>query len=267
MKKFALLGYPIKHSLSPLLHNTAFKELNIDANYKLYEILPENFEKEVKKLLKELDGFNITIPFKERILNFLDVIDGEAQKIGASNCACKKNGKWHGYNTDAIGFIKALKEDINPKNLTVFVVGCGGAAKAVSFALAKNNVKKIFLKDIDTQKAGKLKKRIEKFYPQIPVFVAEDFSGIKNSQILINATPVGMKEGEMPVPAEFLHKDLYVFDLIYKKTPLLKEAQKRGLKFQDGLKMLIGQAQESFRIWTGVEPAFEIMLEAVNPVK
>ncbi|MEA2081230.1 MAG: shikimate dehydrogenase [Elusimicrobiota bacterium] len=264
-KKTGLVGWPVEHSLSPVIHNAGFRELSLNWRYDLYPVKPENFTVDIEKLKVDLDGFNITYPHKEKILKHLDGIDSVASRIGAVNCAKKENGKWTGTNTDASGFLKALKEDINPREKNFFIAGCGGAAKAAAFALAGENVRKIFLKDIDGEKADRLKKRLNRFAPALPVFISCDFSNLINSDILINATPLGMMDERMPVPAEFLHKSLYVFECIYnRETPLLKAASEKGLRKQNGLNMLVRQAADSFSFWTGEKAPVELMKNVVE---
>ncbi|MFH1352938.1 MAG: shikimate dehydrogenase [bacterium] len=265
IKKVGLVGWPVKHSLSPLLHNLCFAALQLPYHYGLYEIPPDKFDSKISGLKNELEGFNVTIPYKRKIAGRLDGVSAAASRIGAVNCASKVNGNWRGFNTDAQGFLRALKEALHPHNLSAFIVGCGGAACAVAFALMKSGIKKLYLNDIDTPRAMALRTRILKFFPEIPVFAAPDFAVLKHCDILVNATPVGMEKDEMSVPGKFLHKRLYVFDCIYnRETPLLKYAKKRNMKFQNGLNMLIYQAAESFKIWTGIEPPVEVMKKALE---
>ncbi|MBU3955995.1 shikimate dehydrogenase [bacterium] len=258
--KTGLVGWPVEHSLSPAIHNGAFKKLSLFWRYDLYPASPENFEKIIENMKTELEGFNITYPYKEKILSRLDEIDSIASSVGAVNCAKKEKGKWLGTNTDASGFLKALKEDINPHNKNIFIVGCGGAAKAAAFALASASARKIFLKDIDETKAEELRKRLNKFAPALPVVKSSSFSELKNCDILINATPLGMSDDKIPVPADFLHNNLYVFECIYnRETPLLEEASRKGLRRQNGLNMLVYQAADSFTFWTGTRAPVELM--------
>jgi len=258
--KTGLLGWPVEHSLSPAIHNGAFKKLFLLWRYDLYPLAPESFADDIEKLKTELDGFNITYPHKEKILNHLDGIDTIASSVGAVNCAKKQKGKWVGTNTDASGFIRALKEDINPHNKNVFIIGCGGAAKAAAFALSDAGAGKIFLKDIDSGKAESLKKRLNRFQPSLPVFMTGDFSELKNCDVLVNATPLGMADERIPVHAEFLHDGLYVFECIYnRETPLLKAAREKGLQCQNGINMLVYQAADSFSFWTGKKAPVELM--------
>ncbi|MCD6311793.1 MAG: shikimate dehydrogenase, partial [Elusimicrobia bacterium] len=145
-------------------------------------------------------------------------------------------------------------------NRNFFIVGCGGAAKAAAFALADAGAGKIFLKDIDAVKAESLKKRLNRFAPSLPVFMSGDFSELKNCDIVINATPLGMADERISVPAEFLHDGLYVFECIYnRETPLLRAASEKGLRYQNGLNMLVYQAADSFIFWTGEKAPVELM--------
>jgi len=263
-KKVGLIGWPVKHSFSPVLHNRCFEELKLQFRYDLYAVSPDKFDAEIGKIKNSLEGFNVTIPYKRKIIEYLDSVETTASGIGAVNCAKLEKGRWKGFNTDASGFLRALKEALNPHNLSAFIIGCGGASSAVSFALAKSGVKKIYLNDIDEVRAEKLKHRVLKFFPQTPVFTTADFTVLRQCDIFINATSVGMEKDGMPVPEKFLYNNLYVFDCIYnRETPLLKCARKKNMRFQNGLNMFIYQAAESFKIWTGVEPPVEVMRKIV----
>ncbi|MCD6413960.1 MAG: shikimate dehydrogenase [Elusimicrobia bacterium] len=265
IKKVGLVGWPVKHSLSPALHNACFEKLGLSYRYDLYPVPPENLGKEIEKIKDSLAGFNITIPHKERITDFLDESDSSVSQIGAANCAFGKDGRWTGFNTDVSGFLKALRQDFDPYGENAFVLGAGGAARAVSFALARAAAKKIYIYDIEKEKAEKLAARLKKFFPGGLFFAASDFSAVAKCRLLVNATPVGMEKDEIPIDVKFLYNQLYVFDLVYnRKTLLLREAEERGLKCRNGMDMLIYQAAESFRIWTGIYPPVDEMRKAVG---
>ena len=267
IKKVGLIGWPVKHSISPALHNACFEKMNIPFHYDLYPVVPDNFANEISKIKNSLVGFNITIPHKERIIDFLDEIDSSVSQIGASNCAVFKDGEWIGFNTDVSGFLSALRPHFDLYGKNAFILGAGGASHAVVFGLARAGVKKIYIFDIEREKAESLASRVKKFFPEKIVFPAGEFSPLKDCHILINATPVGMERDEIPVDPRFLYNHLYVFDLIYnRQTPLLKEAGGKGLKCQNGLDMLIYQAAESFKIWTGIYPPVDIMRKAAEGV-
>jgi len=263
IKKVGLVGWPVKHSISPALHNACFRYLKLPYEYGLYGIEPCNFDSEIQELKKNLAGFNVTVPHKERVMKYLDDIKGEASSIGAVNTVKREFGKWKGYNTDAAGFLISIKEDINPRGINAFVLGAGGAAKAVAAALAGSGVGKIYVKDIDVEKSKVLRTRIIKHFPATQVILADGFQALVNCGILVNATPVGMEDDSIPIPEEFLYNHLYVFDCVYnRKTPLIKKAERVGLKCRGGLNMLIYQASEAFKIWTGLTAPLEVMRKA-----
>jgi len=263
--KTGLIGWPVAHSLSPAIHNGAFEKLSLPWRYGLYPVEPGNFDNGIKKLMDELRGFNITFPYKEKISAYLDDVSPGASSIGAVNCAKNDNGRWTGTNTDSSGFLKALKEDINPHDRNIFILGAGGAAKAAAFSLAESGTRKIFIKDPDAEKARDLIKRLNRFAPAQAVFISDDFTELKNCDVLVNATPLGMADERIPLPADILHKGLYVFECIYnRETPLLKAAAERGLRRQDGLNMLVYQAADSFTFWTGEKAPVELMKDRVK---
>ena len=273
MDIYGVIGWPIKHSLSPAMQNAAFKALGIDAEYKLFEVKPEELEDFILKR-KNAAGFNVTVPHKEKCMAFLDSVDPLAASIGAVNTIVIKSGKLAGYNTDSLGFIEALKKDLgfSVNGKSVFVLGSGGASRAVSFSLAANGAKRIILTDLFLDKVKSLAENIGKFYPGCRVDILEpkkiyretDLTGI---DLLVNATPIGLKETD---PVLFdkgaLKKGLAVYDLVYnpEKTKLVKLALDSGLKASGGLGMLLYQGAESFRLWTGKTPPIEIMKTTIH---
>ena len=271
-KTYGLLGNPIKHSFSPAMHNAALRALKINAKYKL-------FEKDLKQLpvffasLKKnnICGFNVTIPYKERALEYLNSKSSGVREIGAANTVVvSKEGKLTGFNTDYLGFAKHLLElKVKPKN--VALIGAGGAAKAVCFALGKkSSVGQIAIFDLDKFKSVALVKRFKDVFPQVSfsaVARVEDLK-IQDKDLLINASPVGMKQDDhCLIDAAMLHKDLFVYDLIYNpaETKLLKLAKDRGLRFSNGLGMLLYQGVESLAHWIKPKkPPVEIMRQALS---
>lgn len=270
---FGLIGYPVKHSLSALMHNAAFKHLGIDAEYKLFEVKPDKLKKFFDNFkADDISGINITIPYKTRSMIFCDDLSDEAKLMEAINTIALKGDRLVGYNTDGRGFIKSLREDLgfNPKGKVAFVFGAGGAGKAVSFSLALQGVSRIILVDIDTSKAAILAKTVEKKTDIEVIAVERDARVVKelilNSDLVVNATPSGMKEADTPLlPEDFLHKGLAVFDLVYnRKTPLIRQAEKKKIKSVDGLGMLVYQGAASFELWTGKAPPIEVMRKALK---
>lgn len=269
---YGLLGYPVAHSLSAVMHNAAFAALHINAEYKLFSVPPQ----ELFSFFDSFDernifGLNVTIPYKEEVLRFeaLDTDSFYVQKIKAVNTIVRKDGKWKAFNTDAPGFLLDLKEHIDPTGKKVALVGAGGAAKAVAYTLAESKAQAIRVYDIDVNKGYELANVLKGVFAGFDIqFVASlDSLDIKNKDILINATPIGMKASDpCLVPAPMLHKNLFVYDVIYNpaETKLLADAKKAGAKTSNGLGMLLNQGMLSFEIWTGKTAPKEIMWKALQ---
>lgn len=272
LKIYGVLGYPAQHSLSPLMHNAAFSALKINAQYKIFEIEPQDLEGFIHSLSKEsIYGLNITIPYKEKIIPFLDKVSPETKLIGAINTIKVCQDKLEGFNTDGEGFFRHLKQDLsfNPKDKIISIIGAGGASRAVSVYLAKAKPKAIAIYDIDKARAQSLISHIKRNFDNIGLKLANSIEelNIGNSDLLINATPIGMKESDPLIADEkFLHKNLLVYDLIYnpEETKLLKLGLQKGARVSNGLGMLLYQGAASFELWTDRLAPIEIMREALN---
>jgi len=251
---FAVIGSPIGHSSSPIMHNFWFEEKKLNCKYLAFEINPANLKKAFAAF-KTLGffGINITLPHKNAAVKFIDVKDAAVKAIGSVNAVSFKNGKTYGYNTDCAGLSRDLKDKkINVRNKTVFLYGAGGAAKAAAYALKKDGAKKIYAANRTFKKAKKL---------------ARDFglSAVKKenigkaaaeAQIIVNASSCGMNKGDvLPFCAKSANKKAVVYDLIYNKnTPFKAFAKKFNLKYFSGEGMLLRQGAEAFKIWTGIYP-------------
>ncbi len=266
-KLLGIIGYPIKHSLSPFLHTFLAKNYGLNFVYLAFEILPQRF-KYIKNciLTFNIRGLNVTIPYKEKILPFLDEIDKLAKKVGAVNTVVNRNDKLYGYNTDIYGFIKSIEGE-KLKDENVLVLGCGGVSKAIVCGLKELEVKKVFIYDIDKKKMESLRKKF-----------AEGISCIKNLgeikkiveevKMIINATPLGMKETD-PAALELnlIKKEHIVYDVVYnRETELISYAKKLGCKTIDGTLMFVYQAEQAFFLWTGIRPDVRFMLELINKI-
>ncbi|MDR2080768.1 MAG: shikimate dehydrogenase [Campylobacteraceae bacterium] len=241
MKQFCVIGNPIEHSISPKLHNAAYKAFSIDAAYT--KILLENGGK-LRETLLTYEGANITVPHKEAAFSVCDKIEGIAAQIEAVNTIVKKNDKLIGFNTDADGFFEAIKEFGKVEN--ALVLGAGGAAKAIAFILRQNG--------IETAILNRSVERLEFFRQKgFKSFSWGSFAP-KKYDIVINTTTAGLKDNVLPAPAEILNETLksarFGFDAIYnKKTPFLKLCDEFGLKYKDGSDMLLYQAVFAFNIF------------------
>ncbi len=246
MKKYAIIGEHLGHTISPAIYNFLFKKLDINASYETIEIPMENFDRDVEKMTKALNGFNVTIPYKEKIISNLTAISDDAKSMMAVNLV---NESMMGFNTDWQGFYESLK-DVDLSGDSAIVIGAGGAAKAICFALKKMHMK-IYIKDRTPEKALKLKKIFEANLDE-PV--------LENVALVVNATPVGMYPhvDELPdVDLRKLNKNCVVYDLIYNPSPtkFLKHASEIGLRTIDGYKMLINQAILNLKVWSMEEAA------------
>lgn len=268
-KLYGLVGFPIKHSLSPCMHNAAFSKLKINAKYKLFELKPGELASFLNNLKKNnIRGFNVTYPYKEEILGFLSGRSLAVKEIGAANTVVVDNsGKLKGFNTDYLGFNAHLKElKVKPKK--VAVIGAGGAAKAVCFALAKMKIAELCIYDIEKFKSLSLFKKLNSVFPETKFNVAtriEDLA-IANKDLLINASPVGMRPADpcLVDPCD-LHQGLFVYDLIYSplETKLIALAKERNLNFSNGLGMLLYQGVFAFQHFSGRKAPVKTMQEAL----
>jgi len=251
---FAVIGDPVSHSLSPVLHNEAFKQLDFDAHYSKINIPQRNLSIEE---LKNLNGFNVTIPHKTEIIKLLNVVNPRAVEIGAVNCVLKKKNQFWGFNTDWFGFSMALKRNnIDINNKSILVLGAGGVAYSVSYSLIYGNVKKIFIKNRTKSNTEKLIEHFKLKFGNIEVVNFEK-GNPKNTEIdiIINCTSLGMNPNEckMPINEEFIIKNHTVIDTIYTpiETLLLEKSNDKGTKILNGLDMFIFQGLASLDIWFG----------------
>jgi len=251
---FGLIGSPITHSLSPLIHNYLFKRLGRDACYGCFET---SGLKPAVLGMKTLGfcGFNVTIPFKEKILPFLDKIDKKAKVIGAVNTVAVTGSGLAGYNTDCSGFVGSLQRiSFSLKKSRVLVLGAGGAARAITAGLAENKAERIILYDRVSAKSAGLARSFSGVFPRTKILQAEkeDIFDLREIDLVVNATGLGLNPDD-PLPLIFdkFNRDILAYDLIYslKKTKFMAEAAEKGVKTCNGLWMLIFQAIDAQNIW------------------
>lgn len=254
-KLFGIVGNPVKHSFSPGMHSRAFQETGINAVYLPFPI----HEKQLPRLLDAFDltgvqGFNVTIPFKEKIVPFLDEILEEAAVLGSVNTVVRTDSGWKGYSTDGSGFIRSLEAaDISLVRKKATIIGAGGAAKSIALSLVNSGISKLTIANRTSSKAKLLVQLLQQVSPGFPIDFSET---IAPCDLLINATSVGMEDNDSPVPREKLKDCGMVVDIIYNpaQTTLLKQAAELSIPFMNGLDMLLYQGVEAFEIWTG-QPA------------
>lgn len=263
-----IFGHPIEHSMSPTMHNPALQELGLNYVYIAFDVHPDNL-KDAVQAVRALDikGLNVTIPHKEKIISLLDEIDPVAKKMGAINTIKNEDGYLKAKNTDADGARKSLMEvGFTIDGTNIVFIGSGGAARSVAYLLSQE-AKKITLTDIVEEQAVKVANEIKSnMDANIQGMKASEKTLtdlIKEADLLINATPIGMspKTDASPIPKNLLHEDLFVFDVIYNpmETQLMKDAAELGCKTLSGLNMLVNQGVIAFEWWTGKKPNSTLM--------
>ncbi|MBC3797905.1 shikimate dehydrogenase [Acetobacterium tundrae] len=269
-KLYAVIGDPIAQSLSPQLHNGIFAANDMDAVYFPIAVKSRDLEKLVQGFrLMNFGGFNITKPHKIEIIKYLDGLDPLAEKIGAVNTVVCRDGKMIGYNTDGFGFIKSIEKKLGQQSkeeLTVLILGCGGAVKSVAMALADGGIKKVIIANRTFEKALELVTQINENWPgkaqAISMEEAELKKAIAEVTVIVNGTSLGMADApeKTPISKRLLKKELLVYDMIYSPpmTQLLKDAKAVGAQTENGLEMLLYQGLLAFELWTGIFPDPEL---------
>ena len=259
---FGIIAHPVAHSLSPAMHNAAFKALKMDARFEAFDVLSAELG-EFMENHRELKGMAVSIPHKETVGRYLDEIDPIAREIGAVNTVYWKGEKRCGTNTDAHGFLRAVKEAMPElKGKRAVVLGAGGAARAVVWALNKEGMEVIIL----NRTVGKAKALAEAFH----VNIAKNWDKIGGKiDLIVNTTSVGLEGHEEPelVPARYFEPDQVIFDLVYRKngiTKLLNSAQSVGAKIIDGKDMLLYQGMLQFELWTLQKAPKEMMRKVLR---
>ena len=267
-----VIGDPIEHTMSPAMHNAAFKQMGLDYWYVAFRVKKEDLGKTIAGMrAPNIRGLNVTIPHKVAVIQFLDELDDLAEKIGAVNTIVNDDGVLTGYNTDATGFLQALlNRGIEPKGKNVVVLGAGGASRAISFILAERGSNLVIL-NRTVDKAKELADRISNIFQRETGVLKLDrenlAKALSKADILVNATSVGMSPNvdETPVASNLLKSGMIVFDTIYNpiKTRLQTEAEEAGAITISGLDMLVWQGALAFEKWTGLKAPVELMREEV----
>lgn len=271
-----IIGDPIEHTMSPVMHNAAFSKLRLNYRYVPFRVRKEELGKAIERMrVLNMRGLNVTIPHKVAVIPFLDRLDPLAKEIGAVNTIVNDDGVLTGYNTDAAGFLRALlTRGIEPKGKNVVILGAGGASRAISFVLAREDCDVLIL-NRTLYKARELASSVsEAFRKEVRALKLNRENvvrALQEADILVNTTSVGMSPSveETPVNADSLSEvknpTLVVFDIVYNpvRTRLLREAEKAGAQTVSGLDMLVWQGALAFEKWTGLEAPFGLMKEEV----
>ena len=275
-QRVGIIGYPIGHSLSPVLQQVAFDHHGIGATYHAWQLTPDEVPEFVLGLREPRAlGCNVTVPHKEAVIPCLDEVDPWAARAGAVNTIVNRYGRLEGYNTDGIGFLRALKEDggLSPAGKRILVLGAGGAAKGVCLALAGESVASLVIANRTLERAQALASLIQRHgAPAGALSLATEalHSAARDADIIVNCTTLGMAHGPAEQATPLTRRQLpaqgLVYDLVYNppRTPLLQEAERAGLAVLGGLPMLVYQGAASFELWTGLEAPVTQMSEAAR---
>jgi len=284
-----LIGYPLKHSISPYFQQAALDYYRLDIRYELWETNPAQLKDIMNDLRKAQNvGANITVPHKETVLPLLDEVDDLAGSIGAVNTIVKKDDRLLGFNTDAYGFIEALDKEghFDPEGKRVAILGAGGVARAVSFTLVQRKVASLAITDGIFERARALAENLVRYIKgaspsskhlesDVTAFQWQSLSSAEtfdNCDLIVHCTTIGMKdspqEGQSPLSLEVIPKNVLVYDVVYNPwlTPLLRLARKAGANILGGLPMLVYQGAASFKLWTGREAPVDIMFNKAKEI-
>jgi len=276
-KIIGIIGKNTENSLSPLIHNQIILKYSLNFCYLPFKVTENDLSQAIQGIRAlSIKGVNVTFPYKEKVIEFLDEVEESARRIGAVNTIVNNKGILTGYNTDVIGFKKSLQEDgkFVIKEKKAVILGAGGAARAVVYALLEEEIEEICIFNRTLEKAKKIKQNLSSFSPKSRIIVfpleGEDLKDkIEKAHLLVNATSLGMppRADNTPLPDEKLfHPNLLVYDLIYHpvRTLFLRQAERAGAKIINGLPMLVYQGIESFYLWTGLKPEGEEVLEIIK---
>lgn len=264
-KTYCIIGDPIDHSLSPAIHNAAFTTLGLNCSYIAFRVQEGQLKNSMDSLRAiNIGGFNVTMPHKVTVLNYVDRSDKIAEMVGAANTVNNEGGKFHAYNTDVVGFIEPLRQrKIDLNGFEVLILGAGGAARAVAVALSQEKgVSKINIFNRGIDRSTSLANMINKSGIEIGIISQNDVQKIAfRSNLIINTTPLGMKNEQSLIKTSSISKESIVYDIVYKpiETKLLENARTAGAQVIYGYEMLLEQAIASFKIWFKIDPPIESM--------
>ena len=271
MSLAGILGHPVGHSLSPIFQNAAFKECGLDVRYELWDTPPEALAGRVVSLRDpKYLGANVTIPHKVAVFPLLDELGGQAARAGAVNTIVNRGGRLYGFNTDGPGFVAALKNEssFDPAGKSILLVGAGGAARGIAFALAEARAADISIVNRSPERALKLAADVAVTGAEVSASAGEP--DLSRYDCIVNCTSLGMRggpaPGELPCAIGAARPGALAVDIVYTpaQTPFLTAAAAAGLKTLGGLPMLIYQGALAFELWTGVHAPVEVMFEAAR---
>ena len=261
---YAVIGDPIDHSLSPNIHNAAFRSLNLDCTYIAYKIPKDELASGIEALKAiKIKGFNVTIPHKIEMMKLLDEMDTTCNVIGAVNTVSNEDGKLKGYNTDMVGFLDPIKKKNLPiKDSHVLVLGAGGAARAIITGMIKEKAGKITIANRTLKNANGLVEFAKKIGGNVNAISLQEANNLVSEyKFIINSTSLGMKNEPSPISTESIRKNSIVYDIIYKpvNTDLIKKSKENGATIIYGYEMLLSQAACAFEIWHKMPAPYDAM--------
>ena len=269
-----IIGYPLGHSISPAFQQAAFDFYGMDARYVAWETPPEDLARRIASLqATDILGAGVTVPHKEAVLPYMGRLGEAAQRTGAVNTIINRDGILEGHNTDGAGFLKGLKDDgdFDPTGKRALLLGAGGAARAVAYALVGAGVASLAIANRTAERAHRLVELVGAGTTSEVVALANDaLRGQEGWDLIVNCTTLGMRHGtaedKSPLPADLIPSRALVYDLVYnpQETPLLRDARKAGARTLGGLPMLVYQGAEAFQLWTGREAPLDVMFEAAR---
>ena len=263
---YGVIGNPVKHSFSPRMHTLAFQELEINAVYMPFLIEEQHLPQLLNAFeITGVQGFNITLPFKQKIIPYLDALSEEAELLQSVNTVARIENGWKGYSTDGSGFIRSLSaSDMDLSGRSIAILGAGGAARAIAISLVMVGISNITLLNRTRSKAEQLAGLLYQIAPDANIKTS--VSPGNPIEIIINATSVGMDGKSCPVADDLISKSHLVVDIIYNppKTPLLQKAASFGISCVNGIDMLLYQGIEAFEIWTGQSAPVNIMRQSLK---
>ena len=268
LKTFAVIGDPIDHSLSPTIHNAAYRELEMDCTYIAYRVVQGELAIGIESLKKiKISGFNVTIPHKVEMMKYLDNLDDNCKKIGAVNTVLNDDGILRGFNTDMDGFLEPLKrKDIEIKNKKILLLGAGGAARAIVAGFQKEGADEIIIVNRTKENGDELAEFSEKIGLHARSKCIEEMDVLDSKfDFIVNASSLGLNGEENIIPSNLMDEETTVYDIVYKpiKTDLINKAKEKNCKIIFGYEMLLGQAIRSFEIWLDKQAPYETMKRSI----
>ena len=271
-QRLGIIGHPIGHSISPLFQQAGLDAIGFDGTYQAWDVAPDDVGEFVAGLRSPGTlGINVTVPHKETVIPFLDEVDDWASTAGAVNTIVNRDGRLTGHNTDGIGFLRALREgaEFEPRGRDVLVLGAGGSARGVVYALARAGIAQLFIANRTIERAERLVSlAVDSGVAAEAMGLSEAPSAASEVALIVNCTSMGMVHGPdergTPLAARDISSTVLVNDLVYNppETPFLREAARSGAATLGGIQMLVYQGAASFEMWTGREAPVSVMLEA-----